>query len=150
MMSGVPAPMRILGFAGLIPFAGLAAFVIAGDDPMRQAALRAQIGYGAVTVSFLGAIHWGVAVQMPALAGWPRMSWGVTPSLLGWVALLLPPLPALVLLAAALLTALVYDEFSFGGDDRRAWFLKLRRLLSLGAILSLLATLIGIVVKGAL
>ncbi|MGJ5042054.1 MULTISPECIES: DUF3429 domain-containing protein [unclassified Bradyrhizobium] len=150
MMSGVPASMRILGLAGLIPFAGLAVLAIAGDDPIRLAALRAQIGYGAVIVSFLGAIHWGVAVQTPALAGWPRMSWGVMPSLLGWVALLLPALPALVLLAAALLTALVYDEFSFGGDDRQAWFLKLRRLLSLGAILSLLATLIGIVVKGAL
>ncbi|WP_316182823.1 DUF3429 domain-containing protein [Bradyrhizobium sp. SZCCHNRI1009] len=149
MMSGVPAPMRILGLAGLIPFASLAALVIAGDDPIRQAALRAQIGYGAVIVSFLGAIHWGVAVQTPALAGWPRISWGVTPSLLGWVALLLPPLPALVLLAVALLTALISDEYSFGGDDPRAWFLKLRRLLSIGAILSLLATLIGIVVEGA-
>ena len=107
MLSGIPAPMRSLGLAGLIPFIGLAAVVIAGDDSLHAAALRAQIGYGAVIVSFLGALHWGAAVQTPALATWPRMSWGVTPSLLGWVALLLPPLPALVLLTTALLAALV-------------------------------------------
>ncbi|MGJ4950918.1 DUF3429 domain-containing protein [Bradyrhizobium sp. HKCCYLS20291] len=149
MLSGIPAPTRSLGLAGLIPFIGLAVLAIAGDEAIRAAALRAQIGYGAVIVSFLGALHWGIAVQTPALASWPRMAWGVTPSLLGWVALLLPPLPALVLLAAVLLAALVFDEFSFGGDDRRAWFLKLRRLLSIGAMLALLATLISIVVKGA-
>ncbi|MGJ4926720.1 DUF3429 domain-containing protein [Bradyrhizobium sp. HKCCYLS2038] len=149
MLSGIPAPMRVLGLAGLIPFIGLAVLAIAGDEAIRASALRAQIGYGAVIVSFLGALHWGIAVQTPALASWPRIAWGVTPSLLGWVALLLPPLPALVLLAAVLLAALVFDEFSFGGDDHRAWFLKLRRLLSIGAMLALLATLISIVVKGA-
>ena len=71
----------------------------------------------------------------------------MTPSLLGWVALLLPPLPALVLLTTALLAALVFDEFNFGSDDSRAWFVRLRRLLSIGAMLSLLATLISIVVR---
>ncbi|WP_315722215.1 MULTISPECIES: DUF3429 domain-containing protein [unclassified Bradyrhizobium] len=148
MMPGVPSPMRALGLAGLIPFVGLAGLVIAGDETVRTAALRAQIGYGAVIASFLGAIHWGLAVQTPALSTLPRMGWGVTPALLGWAALLLPPVPALVLLTTALLAALVIDEFSFGGGDRRAWFLKLRRLLSVGAMLSLLVTLIDLVVKG--
>ncbi|CCD89980.1 conserved membrane protein of unknown function [Bradyrhizobium sp. ORS 285] len=149
MLSDIPAPMRSLGLAGLIPFVGLAILVITSDETLRAAALRAQIGYGAVIVSFLGALHWGAAVQTPALANWPRMAWGVTPSLLGWVTLLLPPLPALVLLTAALLAALVFDEFSFGGDTSRAWFVKLRRLLSIGAMLSLVVTLSGVVIKGS-
>ncbi|MGJ4892109.1 DUF3429 domain-containing protein [Bradyrhizobium sp. HKCCYLS3077] len=149
MLSDIPAPMRSLGLAGLIPFVGLAIIVITGDETIRASALRAQIGYGAVIVSFLGALHWGAAVQTPALANWPRMAWGVTPSLLGWVALLLPPLPALVLLTASLLAALVFDEFSFSADASQAWLLKLRRVLTAGATLSLLASLITILVKTA-
>ncbi|UFZ01688.1 DUF3429 domain-containing protein [Bradyrhizobium ontarionense] len=148
MMSGIPAPMRTLGLAGLIPFMGLAALVIAGDEPTRMTALRAQVGYGAVILSFLGAVHWGLAVQAPALANWPRMTWGVTPALVGWTALALPAVSSLVLLTSALLAALIVDEFYFGSGGERAWFLKLRRLLSLGATLALLATLIALVVKG--
>ncbi|MGJ5229374.1 DUF3429 family protein [Bradyrhizobium oligotrophicum] len=93
-------------------------------------------------------MHWGLAVQTPALADWWRMAWGVTPALLGWAALLLPAAASLVLLTAALLVALIVDELSFGGSDRRSWFLKLRRLLSLGAVASMLATFIAIILGG--
>lgn len=142
MLTDVPVPMRVLGLAGLIPFAGLAVLAIVGERSLQAAALQALIGYGAVIVSFLGAIHWGLAVRSPALANWPGMAWGVIPSLLGWVALLLPVIPALMLLVAVLLAALIIDEFTFGSRDGPSWFLKLRRLLSAGAALSLLAPLI--------
>ncbi|CCD97936.1 DUF3429 domain-containing protein [Bradyrhizobium sp. STM 3809] len=147
MLAGVPASMRILGLGGLIPFVGLAALVIAGQEPARLMAVHAQIAYGAVILSFLGAVHWGLAVQTPAAADWWRMAWGVTPALLGWAALLLPAVPSLVLLTAALLAALIVDELCFGGD-RRAWFLKLRRLLSLGAIAAMLATFLAVILGG--
>ncbi|WP_257166201.1 DUF3429 domain-containing protein [Bradyrhizobium sp. SRS-191] len=148
MLTGIPTSMRILGLSGLIPFIGLAALVIAGREPARLMALQAQIAYGAVILSFLGAVHWGLAVQTPALADWWRMAWGVTPALLGWAALLLPAAPALVLLTAALLAALIVDELCFSGDDRRSWFLKLRRLLSVGATAAMLATFIAVVIGG--
>ncbi|MGY3448560.1 DUF3429 domain-containing protein [Bradyrhizobium sp. USDA 4353] len=144
MLAGIPTPMRILGLGGLIPFVGLAAVVIAGQEPSRLMAVHAQIAYGAVILSFLGAVHWGLAVQMPAMADWWRMAWGVTPALLGWVALLLPATSSLILLTAALLVALIVDELCFGGDDRRSWFLKLRRLLSVGAMASMFATFIAV------
>ncbi|CCD93687.1 conserved membrane hypothetical protein [Bradyrhizobium sp. ORS 375] len=145
MLSGIPTSMRILGLGGLIPFVGLALLVIAGQGPARLIALQAQIAYGAVILSFLGAVHWGLAVQTPALADWWRMAWGVTPALLGWTALLLPAAPSLILLTAALLAALVVDELCFGGNDQRSWFLKLRRLLSVGAMASMLATFVAMI-----
>ncbi|GLH81893.1 hypothetical protein SSBR45G_68020 [Bradyrhizobium sp. SSBR45G] len=148
MLAGIPTSMRILGLAGLIPFVGFALLVIAGQGPVRLMAVQAQIAYGAVILSFLGAVHWGLAVQAPALAGWWRMAWGVTPALLGWAALLLPAAASLVLLAAALLAALIVDELCFGGGDGRSWFLKLRRLLSVGAMAAMLATFIAIIVGG--
>lgn len=148
MLSGIPTSMRILGLGGLIPFVGLALLVSTGQEPARLIALQAQIAYGAVILSFLGAVHWGLAVQTPALADWWRMAWGVTPALLGWAALLLPARPALVLLTAALLAALIVDEFCFSGDDGRSWFLKLRRMLSVGAMAAMLVTFVAIMLGG--
>ena len=71
-----------LGYGGLVPFASV---------PRRMAARRCSppmelIGaanYGAVILSFVGAIHWGLRCRM---AGVYWFSWSVTPALLAWAA----------------------------------------------------------------
>ena len=64
--------IRRLGYAGLIPFVFLALCLwLVGPELHPYVALSMQ-GYGAVIVSFLGGIHWGVgfrnALITPALA----------------------------------------------------------------------------------
>ena len=49
-----------LGIAGLIPFAAGAALALLSDD--AAAARAALLAYGAVILSFLGAVHWGLAL----------------------------------------------------------------------------------------
>ena len=83
----LPLLATILGVAGLIPFigAGLAALGTGADRGMM-----ALVAYGAVILAFLGGVHWGFALQDPATTGErQRLTWGVVPSLIGWVALLL-------------------------------------------------------------
>lgn len=63
-----PAPdvARFLGFAGAAPF-WLCAPAIATHLPLVDPGLLAslgtlQVGYGATILSFLGGVHWGVAM----------------------------------------------------------------------------------------
>jgi hypothetical protein len=55
--------LKSLGYGGLIPFIGLGLSVHFTHDPNLQGLLlKANALYGASIVSFLGAIHWGIAL----------------------------------------------------------------------------------------
>ena len=145
----LPAPARLLGPAGLIPVAGLAAGIWAG----WPGAGPALVAYGATILAFLGAVHWGLALAAPAPAAaedtaqrvaWGRLGLGVVPALLAWVALLLPLPAGLVLLALGILTtALAETVAARAGLVPRA-YLGLRWLLSTGAGLALLLGAAGL------
>lgn len=143
MRTDLPAPARLLGPAGLIPFAALAIGVWVG----LPAAGPALVAYGATILAFLGAVHWGLALATPAAergADWGRLGLGVVPSLIAWVALLLPLAAGLGLLAVAILgTAAVESWAARMGLVPRA-YLGLRWLLSAGAAASLLLGLFGL------
>jgi len=134
-----PSPWaRRFGFAGLIPFVALAtALWLAPAAGWPLAALALQ-GYGASICCFLGAIHWGLA--MPEGAGQPVTSllWGVLPSLLGWIALLLGPAPGLLLIAAVLWACFVADRVLYPRYQLQPW-LPMRMQLTLVASISCLA-----------
>jgi hypothetical protein len=122
----------------LLPFVGLAAaggvLRARGDAAVDQAAVTQGIlAYGAVILSFVGALHWGFAIGIPGLDRTVRdrsFIWSVMPALLAWLCLLLPPFAACLGLIAGF--ALHY------GCDRRlpylaqlpAWYLPLRLRLT--------------------
>lgn len=56
------APARVLGLAGLIPFVGLTVAMYVDAAPRGWIAL-AQLAYAATIVSFIGALHWGLAMR---------------------------------------------------------------------------------------
>ena len=123
----------ILGIAGALPFVALAALLWWQADGQNTLALTALTGYGAVILSFLGGIHWGLALRNAEADGRDFII-SVIPSLLGWVALLLPATPALAVLAACFLGQLALDW-----RLRLApWFLLLRGLLTTVVVVSLL------------
>lgn len=108
-----------LGYGGLIPFLALAIgpWLLPAQQPLLQYALQA---YGAVILSFLGAIHWGLSLRedhaTPAL-----LVWGVVPSLLAWLALLLPAVAGLYVLAASLWLCLAVDHRVYPRFHLSAW-----------------------------
>ena len=132
-----------LGLGGLAPFVGLAlASWLAGAD-LAARLVTAQLGYGAVILSFVGALHWGAALAAPAVT--PRaatiaLGWSVVPSLAGWVALLVGARWGLLLLAGAFVVALAVDWVLYRRYEFAGWFLGLRALLTAVAVVSLLAT----------
>jgi len=141
MTQNPPSPSfaaRCLGFSGLIPFVGLATALWLVPSVSQPLWAMALLGYGATICSFLGAIHWGLTMRDgPA----PRVSsllWGVVPSLLSWVALLLGAAPGLLLIVATLCACFAVDRMTYPRDRLQAW-LPMRFQLTLVAGLSCLA-----------
>jgi hypothetical protein len=140
LLPEVPPAAAVLGLAGVIPFAAgaLASF---GDGAASEFAIRALLGYGAVILSFLGGIHWGLAIDrgQPSYA---RLGLGVVPSLIGWAALLLGGDRGLLLLAPTFLLVLLLDLRLTREGVAPAWFPRLRVVLTNAVVLCLLIALV--------
>jgi hypothetical protein len=135
-MSTPSRPALWLGYAGLLPFTSLAWASLAATTPWNAHAATALMAYSASILSFMGAIHWGLA--MGSSAGGAKGSlnrqlvWGVIPSLLAWWAMLLPVAGGLWLTGAGLWACFIVDSRVYPAYGLRSW-LPLRLVLTLGA-----------------
>ncbi len=132
----VPAAAAWLGGLGAIPFVGLAALTFT-DSALGAMAHPALLGYGAVILSFLGGVQWGVAIARQARGGLLTLS--IVPSLVAWVALLLPGRTAHWTMAAAIVALLLIDLALARRGLTPAWYPRLRVPLSTVVALSLMA-----------
>jgi hypothetical protein len=138
-MADVPRPALVLGWAGGVPFV-LAAFVAAvAEGEVALWARTVLATYGACILSFLGGVHWGLAiVPLAPDPRWNRLGLAVLPALVGWGALtLLPTRGGLVVMAASFALLLAHDQLATRIGQLPAWYLKLRRPLTLVAVASL-------------
>lgn len=121
-----------LGYGGLIPFLAGAALSWLLAPEWRPLAASALSAYAAVIVSFLGGIHWGIGFR----DGMPRLFlWGVVPSLVAAVALMLPARHGLLSHGVMLLLCYAVDRRVYPAHGLQAW-LRLRWRLSLVAATS--------------
>ena len=129
-----PSPLaRRLGYAGLLPFALGALLIWLVHAEALPYAAQALSAYAALVVSFLGGIHWGLAMRQPQPV--PRqLAWGVTPSIGAWVAVMMPASSGLVLSGAMLIGCWLVDRRLYVEEGVTAW-LTLRFRLSAGAAL---------------
>jgi hypothetical protein len=125
----VPAVPLWLGASGLIPFILLAgALWISPVDyhPVLHDWIRT---YAAVILSFIGAIHWGVAMVHRDMTDHDRavlMGWSVVPSLVAWLGLLMPLRTGLALAAAMFIVHYTMDRQLVTRFDLPGWYLRLR------------------------
>ncbi len=136
-MTQAPRPAMILGWSGVLPFAGLTgalAFGL-GDSDQITSALRL---YGAVIVSFMGGVHWGVAT-LRSEARLSPYAVSVLPALWGWGMAFAPAPIGLVGLAAGFLLLLAYDLRCVRLGDLPDWYGRLRLWLTSGVCLCLIA-----------
>jgi ABC-type Na+ efflux pump permease subunit len=92
-----PRTVAWLGYGGLIPFLVLALGSLL-DHHHGAAWRQALYAYGAIILSFVGALHWSLAMSLPELTERQRSAryaWSVAPALIAWPAMLMsPPLAA--------------------------------------------------------
>lgn len=128
----LPRLVAWLGYGGLLPFLGLAGLSLL--DPARSAAWTAAlIAYGAVILSFVGALHWGVAMSQPSLDTRLQQrayAWSVVPALLAWPAPLVGGSAAAGLLVTGFALHLWQDLRLAGPAGLPAWYLPMRWRLS--------------------
>lgn len=125
-----------LGYAGLVPFVGLCLLTWVVRPDVAPFVHLALVAYGAVIVSFLGGVHWGIAFSKWQAAG-AHLAWGVVPSLLAWAAVLMPAYAAAPLLAALLVLCYLVDRSLYPAAGLQYW-LGLRLRLTVVATLCLL------------
>ena len=96
-----------------------------------------QMSYGACVLSFLGAVHWGLALTPTGEARRARILWSVLPSLWATVAQAVPPLYGAPLLIIGFVSALAADSRAAKAGLLPAWYLHMRIPITLGVVLSL-------------
>ena len=132
--AAVPAIAAWLGGLGALPFVVLAVAMVGLDGLTRAFVVQALVGYGAVILSFLGGIHWGLV--MATRHSEPRhLVWAVVPSLLGWVSVVMPPHAGLVIQGLVLVVCYLVDRRAYPVFGLSRW-LTLRFRLTLVASMS--------------
>lgn len=140
----VPTAAAWLGAAGLIPFVVLACAGVLLADRLHMQLLPALAGYGAVILSFLGGVHWGMAIaDSESVALGRRLVAAVIPSLIGWSALLMPIGIGLLVLAAAFVLLLMFDLRTLRRGEAPAWYPRLRWPLTIVVVASLMFGALG-------
>ncbi len=140
--AAVPFAARWLTGLGVIPFLALAPLAAFTDPYVEDHATVALWVYGAVILSFIGGIRWGLAIapgrsaSAPAL--WQELTVSVAPSLLAWLALLMPAGMPPLALSVGFAVMLLADWRAARRGLAPAWYPRLRWPPTLAAIASLL------------
>jgi hypothetical protein len=121
-----------LGYAGLLPFLAGAVLVWLVRPDVHPYVALALSGYAAVILSFLGGIHWGLAMREPA-PPLPWLVWGVVPSLVAWLAMLMPASAGLVVFGLALLGCYAVDRRLYPRQGVAHWLTLRFRLSAVAA-----------------
>ncbi len=130
---------KLLGFGGLVPFAGCAAIMYSGSNSASIVALFANAVYGAVILSFVGAVHWGLTMREDRSPYW--YVWSIIPAILGWLSIVLLDVNiSLLALAIAFTLAWSVDRQASLQGLIPSWYMQMRHILTAGATISLLAT----------
>ena len=122
-----------LGVAGLVPFVAGAALVWLVHPEAHPYATLALATYASVILSFLGGIHWGVAFRQEQPD--PRLfAWGVVPSLVAWMAVVMPPEAGLVVAGTMLAVCYAVDRRVYPAHGLSRWLTLRFRLSAVAAV----------------
>lgn len=134
----IPRPALLLGWAGVIPFALLAAASVLDIDLWSLNPTLALSAYGACILSFMGGAQWGILLPRDnGHAPFSRFLISVLPALVAVVCLLIPHRPGLIGLIAGFLSLLAYDISTVRQGLAPRWYTSLRVQLTLAVVVLL-------------
>jgi hypothetical protein len=138
----VPRSAAWLGGLGALPFIALAGAMPFLASGPRSLAADALVAYGATILSFLGGIHWGLAIAPEGGSGRTRLTarliLSVVPSLAAWAALLVADTIGLFVLALAVAAMLWVDIRAARSGTAPPWYPTLRIPLTCIVVAALL------------
>jgi len=137
----LPRTVAWLGYGGLIPFLVLTPASLL-DYHYGALWSDALYAYGAIILSFIGALHWGLAMSLPELSERQRSAlflWSVVPALIAWPAVLFSPPVAAPLLVFGFIAHYLQDRRLARQASLADWYLPLRLRLTSVAVVCLIA-----------
>jgi len=140
----IPKAPFWLSAGTLVPFVVIVGAIWAMPGAYTPPLLFWLMSYAAVALSFAGALHWGISMLHPDMTEHDRgvfMAWSVMPAAAGWISLLLPAKPGLLLLAAAFVIQYAADRQLAQRFRLPAWHVRLRAGLTAVAVLCLVLAL---------
>ena len=142
-MTGSENAAKTLSYAGLIPFV---VFSIGCWIPLPYVvnAPYILIAYGAIILSFMGAVHWGAAMTNTDQQRGSYYIASVIPALIAWPALLLPHSLALALLLVGFIGLYVYDRSVEKAQLFPGWYIPMRARLTTIVSLCLVAAFLSV------
>lgn len=143
----IPASFLWLGGMGAIPFVAGALGMWFAPLIYRGPVLLGLTGYAMVILSFVGALHWGVAMQATTVPAGPRAIaaiWSVVPALIASGSLFFEPKMGLLLMAATFVAQLAMDRWLVGRFSIPRGFLAMRSALTAAVVVSLAAAAVAL------
>jgi hypothetical protein len=122
-----------LGYAGLLPFVAGALLVWLVRAEVHAYVSLALSAYAALILSFLGGIHWGLAMRSPQ-PGHVGLIWGVVPSLVAWPAAVMPPDAGLVIQGLMFIACYAVDRQLYPQQGVAGWLTLRFRLSAVAAL----------------
>jgi positive regulator of sigma E activity len=141
--SATPGIARILGYAGLIPFIGLALGLWVMPDQYRPDLNHALLTYAAIILSFMGAIHWGTAIELKNHEQKIQLGISVIPPLVAWLALLLPLVYSYSVLIVTFSGLCIFDASMTKRGKLPDWYPLLRVPLTTVVVATLITALLA-------
>ncbi|MBY4641202.1 DUF3429 domain-containing protein [Gluconacetobacter entanii] len=124
-MKRLPLLAIIMGIASLLPIVGCTCAIIFLSPAVTPRMLEVTVGYGAVMLSFMGAVHWGLALETPAIItpgqetgkiSTYRLLLGGVPAGIGWLSLcaaMFHELAAVLMLMAGFAGVVVVERMAW-------------------------------------
>jgi hypothetical protein len=147
--SSIPSIALGLGWAGVLPFAGLSIMAIAAPSTTARMSGEALVGYAAIILGFMGGVEWGLEMARSddVVRTSPGYLRSVVPALGAFAATLAPPVAALWLLAVGFAGVLSYDVWRIRRGVGPGWYASLRWQLSLPVIVCLLGSALAYTIR---
>ena len=120
---------KALGIGGLIPFVALGLACVAGARIGGFAPLPLLLSYAATILSFIGAVHWGMAVAANPESPIKLFAASVIPALWAWASLALPASLAPSAFVIGFAGCYLWERYTIWATYP-AWYRGLRTLLT--------------------
>jgi len=142
-MFGSEKTAKVLGYAGLIPFIilSIASWI---EIPYLDNAVYALITYAAIILSFMGAIHWGMAMSKTDNKQSKYFIASVIPALAAWFSLLFTAFFSLIILLTGFISLIIYDLAVEKTQAFPGWYIPMRIRLTFIVVLSLIGALVSV------
>lgn len=137
---------NMLGYAGLVPFVVFTTGTWV-ELPFVNNPHFILLTYAAVILSFMGAIHWGLAMSQLGDVAKIQLGLSVLPALLGWLALLIPVLHGYGLLVLCFTALYAADKLAADKGLVPGWYLSMRAVLTTIVVLCLIMAALELVIN---